>query len=42
MTLRTAEGSLNAIPEKIVFEKVYPVSNSNLLKIIFPSVCWRM
>ncbi|XP_064637998.1 transmembrane protein 131-like isoform X2 [Lineus longissimus] len=24
MTLRTAEGSLNAIPEKIVFEKVYP------------------
>ena len=24
ITLRTAEGSLNAVPEKLVFEKTYP------------------
>ena len=26
MTITTAEGSINAIPEQIVFEEVYPVS----------------
>ena len=27
ITFRTAEGSLHAIPEKFLFEKVFPVSN---------------
>ena len=27
MTLRTAEGSLNSVPETIIIDKCFPVSN---------------
>ena len=36
ITFRTAEGSLHAIPEKFLFEKVFPVSDL-LVKFLFIS-----